>query len=391
MTFKLKETPEDFIVSEVISLSPSDKGDYSLYSLKKRDLSTWDALGIIAKKWHIPLKYFGYGGLKDKRSLSFQYITIKNGPKKDLKEKNFELTYLGKTSRPLDKKDLLGNYFEITVREVTVSKETIEKNKEEIAKYGIPNYFDDQRFGSVGEGGEFAVKEIIKGNYERALYLLLTQSSYEDISKARALMDCLKSNWRNFGECVKFAKLSWIKNLLEFLATHKPSQRTFKRALHLVDKEYLFFLGNVYQSYLWNEVLKKTLEYLNLAHFSISSVVGELYFYTEIPSKEIGDFLRTLRIPFPSPKVILENFDLLPLKDIYLEVIKREGIEDLKKLRTFIKGLIFKTYPRPAICFPEHLKLEFLDQQTAKVKFFLEKGSYATLVIKRLFYADKDS
>lgn len=391
MTFKLKENPEDFIVSEVITLSPSDRGDYSLYSLRKRDISTWDALGIIAKKWRIPLENFGYGGLKDKKSVSIQYITIKNGPKRDLKESNFELTYLGKCGKPLDKGNLLGNNFEITVRDVTVPPEVVEKNKEEIERYGLPNYFDDQRFGSVGEEKEFAVREIIKGNYERALFLILTQSSYEDISKARALRDCLKRHWRNFSECLKFARINWIKNLLQFLSTHKPSQRTFKRALHLVDKDYLFFLGNVYQSYLWNEVLKETLKYLDLAHFSTPSVLGELYFYREIPSERIAEFLKALKIPFPSPKVVLENFDVIPLKDIYLEVIRREGFEGLHQIRTFIKGLIFKTYPRPALCYPKHLRVSYLDSQTVKVKFFLEKGSYATLVIKRLFYADKDS
>lgn len=391
MTFKLKESPEDFIVSEVISLSPSSRGEYSLYSLKKRDISTWDALGIIAKRWHIPLEYFGYGGLKDKRALSFQYITIKQGPKKDLKEKNFELIYLGKTTKPLEKGDLLGNNFEITVREVTVPPEIVEENKKAIERYGLPNYFDDQRFGSVGEEKEFAVKEIIKGNYERALFLILTQSSYEDISKARALRDCLKKNWGHFKECLKFAKINWIKNLLEFLSTHKPSQRTFKRALHLVDRDYLFFLGNVYQSYLWNEVLKETLKYLDLAHFSIPSVLGELYFFKNIPSEDIEKFLRTLRIPFPSPKIVLENYDKLPLKDIYLGIVRREGHEGLHKLRTFIKGLIFKTYPRPALCHPLHLIISYLDPHTVKVKFFLEKGSYATLVIKRLFYAHQNT
>jgi tRNA pseudouridine synthase D (TruD). len=60
-------------------------------------------------------------------------------------------------------------------------------------------------------------------------------------------------------------------------------------------------------------------------------------------------------------------------------------------LRSFIKGLIFKTYPRPAVIFPENLEWEKLDNTTIKIKFTLEKGAYATLVVKRLFYGYQNS
>jgi len=390
LTFKYKVQPEDFVVSEVISLSPSSKGEYSLYLLKKRDLTTWEALGQIAKAFKLPLEYFGYGGLKDKRALSTQFITIKGGPKEDFKGQKFELIYLGKTEEPLGKEHLLGNNFEITVREVSLPEEKIYEETEKVKKFGLPNYFDEQRFSSVKKSKRFAVKKIIEGNYEEALYLILAEASPDEINYSKGLRICLKRNWRKWKKCLKFARLKWERELLKFLSEHQPSKRTFKRALHLVDKEYLFYLGNVYQSYLWNEVLKEVLNFLGLVHFEIPYLLGELYFYRELSEKEFS-LLKNLKIPFPSPKLNLEDNEELPFKTLYLKVLEREGFQELKELRSFIKGLIFKTYPRPALLFPQNLTLEKLDERTYKVKFFLEKGSYATLVIKRIFYADSNS
>lgn len=390
MSYKIKVNPEDFIVSEVVSLSPSGTGEYSLYLLKKRNLSTWDALGQIAKKWHLPLKFFSYGGLKDKKALTFQYITIKNGPKRDFIKKDLELTYLGKSLAPLGKNHLLGNNFEIVVREAEIEATELYKRSEEVKRYGIPNYFDEQRFSSVKECKSFAVKEIIKGNFESALYLILALSSPDEFAYSRKLRSCLKKNWRKWKECLPFANLNWEKNLLQFLASHNPSQRTFKRALHLLDQEYLFFLGNVYQSYLWNEILKELIIYYRLREISIPFLFGELYFYQKL-SQELLELFKNLKIPFPSPRMQIEDTPELPLYTLYLKVFKKEGFEDFKGLRSFIKGLVFKSYSRPALTFPVDLTCEKVADKTYKIKFFLEKGSYATLIIKRLFYAHSSS
>lgn len=390
MSYKLKVFPEDFFVSEVISIYPAGQGEYSLYLLQKREITTWEALGKIAKKWRIPLKNFGYGGLKDKKAIAFQYLTIKNGPKKDLKEKNFELTYLGRSEEPLSKEKLIGNNFEIVIRDAQIKEEVLKEEIEKVKTFGLPNYFDEQRFSSVKESKEFPVKEIILGNFERALYLILVYSGFDEISQARKLKECLKKNWRRWERCLDLAKLNWERNLLSFLSAHKPSQRTFKRALHLIDQEFLFFLGNVYQSYLWNEVLKEVLSYLNLVHFKLPFLWGELYFYKTLTPEEY-ELLKNLKIPYPSPKLQLEDFSKLPLKTLYFKVLQKEGFRDFKDLRTFVKGLVFKTYPRPALIFPQNLTYTKERENVYRLKFFLEKASFATLLIKRLFYGNSDT
>ena len=383
---KIKEKLEDFVVSEIADIYPEGKGEYSLYMLKKLNISTWDALGKIAKKLRISMDSINYGGLKDKKAIAHQFITIKGGPKRDIKEKEFELIYLGKTTKPMSKDLLIGNKFEIIVRDFQIEEKKFDREVELVRKFGLSNYFNEQRFGSIKSSKEFAAKEIILGNYERALYLMMAEGSAVDIEKTRKFRDCLKKHWGNFEKCLEFAKVNWEKNLLNFLITHKPSKRTFKRALNLVDKEYLFFLGNAYQSYLWNEVLKEVILRLEIPYFEISYLLGKLFFYKEVPADK-WEILQNLKLPLPSPKLkFKEKFENLNLEEIYNEIYKREGLDNIKNLRSFIKGLIFKTYPRPAVIFPEKLEWEKLDNTTIKIKFTLEKGAYATLVVKRLCY-----
>jgi tRNA pseudouridine13 synthase len=388
---KIKERLEDFVVSEIANIYPEGKGEYSLYMLKKFNISTWDALGKIAKKLRISMDYINYGGLKDKKAIAHQFITIKGGPKRDIKEKEFELIYLGKTTKPMSKDLLIGNKFEIIVRDFQIEEKKFDREVELVRKFGLSNYFNEQRFGSIKSSKEFAVKEVILGNYEKALYLIMAEGSAVDIEKTRKFRECLKKHWRNFEKCLELAKVNWEKSLLNFLITHKPSKRTFKRALNLVDKEYLFFLGNAYQSYLWNEVLKEVILRLEIPYFEVSYLLGKLFFYKEVPANK-WEILKNLKLPLPSPKLkFKEKIEDLNLEEIYNEICKRESLENIKNLRSFIKGLIFKTYPRPAVIFPENLEWEKLDNTTIKIKFTLEKGAYATLVVKRLFYGYQNS
>jgi len=266
---KIKERLEDFVVSEIADIHPEGKGEYSLYMLKKFNISTWDAIGKIAKNLRISMDSINYGGLKDKKAIAHQFITIKKGPKKDIKEKEFELIYLGNTNKPMSKDLLIGNKFEIIVRDFQVEEKKFNREVELVRKFGLSNYFNEQRFGSIKSSKEFAIKEVILGNYEKALYLMIAEGSAIDIERTKKFRECLKKYWRNFEKCLDLAKVNWEKNLLNFLITHKPSKRTFKRALNLVDKEYLFFLGNVYQSYLWNEILKEVILKYHILKFLI--------------------------------------------------------------------------------------------------------------------------
>ena len=58
--------------------------------------------------------------------------------------------------------------------------------RDTLARDGVPNYFDDQRFGSLGASGEFIAKPWCLGDYERALWLALAEHNPHDRPGDRA-------------------------------------------------------------------------------------------------------------------------------------------------------------------------------------------------------------
>ena len=77
---KLKQLPEDFFVEELTDAQPGDIGDFAFYRLEKRGWTTPDALQAIRHRWHLDLRRFSFGGLKDRHAHTVQYLTIWRGP-----------------------------------------------------------------------------------------------------------------------------------------------------------------------------------------------------------------------------------------------------------------------------------------------------------------------
>lgn len=383
---RLKDRPEDFVVYEVADIHPEGQGPYALYRLCKRDLTTWDVLGEIARRLRLRQDQLGYGGLKDRRSLSYQFVTIPQGPKRDLRGSGWQLEYLGQVASPMSKARLKGNLFEITVRDLEVGEEDLEKEVRQVQQYGLPNYFDEQRFGSVRHQKEFVARKVVLGEYEEALYLLLVESSQYESRKTQAFRDCLRRHWPQLKPCQSLAPSPWEKKVVEFLVSHGRSKRTFKRALALVDREYLLMLAHAYQAYLWNEILKEFLIQRGWDHIRIPYLLGELVFYETLPPEGREEF-RKLRLPLPAPRLHLSS----PWEGLVEEVLAREGLSGLSQLRSAVKGLVFKSYPRETGLFPTQMSWglapdeRYPGRKKAFFRFFLPKGAYATLVLKRLF------
>ena len=62
--------PEDFIVEELSLYEPSQTGTHTFFAIRKRNLSTLEAINQIARALHVNTRRFGYAGLKDKRAVT---------------------------------------------------------------------------------------------------------------------------------------------------------------------------------------------------------------------------------------------------------------------------------------------------------------------------------
>src|SRR5262245_19716120 len=97
---KLEQRPDDFRVEELSSVTPGDTGPFSFYRLEKRGWTTPDALSALRRRWKIDHRRLSYGGLKDRHAHTIQYLTIHNGPERNLTHGTFEVTYLGRVNEP---------------------------------------------------------------------------------------------------------------------------------------------------------------------------------------------------------------------------------------------------------------------------------------------------
>lgn len=176
-------SPEDFIVEEMIDPKFLRKfqrsaekvvpveGPYILYMLKKRGLTTEEALRIVAANFKIPVASIGFAGLKDKFAVTSQYITIK-GNFYGFSEKNMSLVRIGKTNRHISVGNLLANKFTITLHNCNAGK--IEKAARRMKK--MPNFFGPQRFGSRKNNHTIG-KLIVDEKFAEALELINASSN----------------------------------------------------------------------------------------------------------------------------------------------------------------------------------------------------------------------
>ncbi len=400
---KIKQIPEDFIVKEISNVKLSNEGKYCIYELKKQNIDSIEAKRIVARKFRIRSNDMGIAGLKDKYACATQLISIKTNKKNKLnfKEKNLSLKFIGLSQHPIKTGSLLKNNFTITVRDIR--KDQIENLSSEISlikRFGIPNYFDSQRFGSVSSSKEFIAKKLIGDDFEGALKIYLTFFTRHASSRIRKFRKIIKENWGNWGRCLELTKnIKAKKDDLKIISFLKDNPKSFVEAFNLIDNYVKEIFVSAYQSYLWNESVK---EFLKLKSKSKSKNLlknlcyskynaGFLIFYKELDN-EILDLLKNKEFPMIDRKIKIQDPEILEIvnKILSSEKIKQEDLK-IKKINLF-----FKARNRKIILIPENLELKSIEDDElnsrknhqrfkAVISFNLEKGSYATLIIKRLF------
>jgi len=161
---KIKQLPEDFYVRERLNLRFDKEGRYVYFLLRKKNLGTIEAINKLAKWLDIPGKSFGVAGLKDKRAITEQYISVYGVSEKRLENvriENILIKVLGRGNERIKTGDLDGNEFTIVIRDL-VKERKLKCNK-------IINYFDEQRFGSNNAN---VGRSLVKGNFVEACGLL---------------------------------------------------------------------------------------------------------------------------------------------------------------------------------------------------------------------------
>ncbi|MEK6923106.1 MAG: tRNA pseudouridine(13) synthase TruD [Nanoarchaeota archaeon] len=354
----IKQIPEDFVVEELIDLELNENGEQTYFWLTKKNWTTGKAVSTIAQRCHTSMRRFKFAGNKDRNAITKQAISAFKISPEQLKRimiKDIEINVIGKGNIPISLGTLRGNHFTIIVRDLKAKVNS--KKLAKLKSKGFPNYFGEQRFGY---GNTHLVgKEILKGNLEEAIKLIITYSEGSNKDTKIAKEFALK-NWGNWKDIiVKFPHyMDLEKAVLNWLIQHPTD---FGGALRVIPKTMRRMYVHAYQSEIWNKALEKC----------APSLKGN----PELP------------IPGTDTKLSKDKFS----KAIVL-LLKKEKVtlQDFSSKR--IPELSSEGTERKAFVKPKTLKIGKLEKDElnkgrykTKITFSLDKGAYATELIKYLF------
>ena len=391
MKFKIKTQPADFKVVEVSSLPITKNGLYSVYLLEKTGWNTTDALFEIASQKRIAFKNFSYGGKKDRHAVTSQFVTFKGRRIDDVIEKNYSLRFQGFAVRAMGPQFITANRFEITVRKLTAAAaEAAEEKRREVVRFGFVNYFDDQRFGSYDALQGFIVEKMLKDHLNGALKTYMTAIHPEDKGPEKERKKYLYDHWKDWPACLAKARTTFERDVFEHLVSHP---KDFAFLIRQIPAERMAMAISAYQSFLWNEIVRRFLQVkMNAKWLTFPGRVGDYFFYPVL-SSDLLRVLKDLVIPLPAGDAKMPDPSL---REIYDQVLADHGLAPTMFNKLISQEFHFKPTPRPIIAFPRRLVTETLNDDiygSAKkliLHFELPRGSYATIFVKRLFSSHQD-
>lgn len=384
---KLKQVPEDFIVEEQTSTKPSERGPFALYRLEKIGWTTPDALIAIRRRWDIDSRRLSYGGLKDRHAKTTQHFTIYRGPQRNLNQQRLTVTYLGQTEEPFTSDQIDANRFTLTLRDFSSKGLTQAlESLEQVRAIGLPNYFDDQRFGSVGHDGAFVAREMIRGDFESALRIALTGPYEFDRAAQKREKAILIEHWGQWSVCKSRLERGHARSLVDYLV-HHPTD--FRGAVARLRPDLQGLYLSAYQSHVWNRLLASWLRTKFQPH--------------ELATMELS------RGPVPVPNRLTDNptfqwdSTLLPLPSARIKPDLTAAWYPLVQAVLAEDGLTLETMKIPGMDRPYFTKGERTagvrphgieatsatderhpGRKKLELRFELPRGSYATLLVKRI-------
>jgi tRNA pseudouridine13 synthase len=382
---KLKCQPEDFRVEERTSFAP-DGGPFALYRVTKRGLGTPEAVEAILRRWRVSRDRLSYGGLKDRHAVTVQHVTIRNGPRRNLKQTGMEVAYQGQCSRPFEPRDIASNAFCIVLRDAAGDEAArAAEALDATLRDGVPNYFDEQRFGSVGESGDFIARAWCLGDYQRALWLALADPNPHDRSRLRSQRAVVRKYWGDWKRvAAELGRSSW-QDIVRHLIDHPQD---FRGAMARLGRDLRSIYLAALQSHLWNQMLAELLrQRLPADRLTALPVAGQPMPCPRDLSSGERESLGLVELPLPSAR---NRRELAPWQEIARRALEPLGLA-IPQLRVkYPRDSFFSKGSRAALFFPEHVEycIDADELHRGRTKIVLQcglpRGAYATVLIRRM-------
>ena len=410
---------EDFVVEEILvdgsraTVSPPEDvevggdGSHLVCLLVKRG---WDTLLIvreIAGRLGVDPKVVKTAGIKDARAVTAQHISIRGITPRQILEiriRNAHLKPLRYSRTPISTGMLLGNAFQVTIREIEIPELDVKDRINRILAElnlagGLPNFFAYQRFGTVRPVTHVIGGHIIRGEYEEAVYALLTRDSPHEHPAAREARRRLRETM-DYAEALRLfpPHLKYERAALKRLARNP---RDFIGALKQLPPRLLRLFTHAYQSYLFNRFLSGRIKQIEAPHTPNPGdylvevdghglPTGRYITVTESNLREASELVKRGSARVALPLIgFRQNPSLGRQGELEAEILEEEGIKPGDfKLKEFPEASARGSL-RAAFTIIKDFAVRSVDvdpqgRASATLSFTLLRGTYATTLLREI-------
>jgi tRNA pseudouridine13 synthase len=153
---RLRASPEDFRVDEVLGFEADGTGSHVLLVVEKRGANTGWVAAQLARAAGVAARDVGWSGQKDRDAVTRQAYTLPWPAQAPLEPclalagEGYRVVAATRHGRKLRPGSHRANRFALRVREIMGDVGALQSRLELIARCGVPNYFGPQRFGRRG-------------------------------------------------------------------------------------------------------------------------------------------------------------------------------------------------------------------------------------------------
>jgi len=414
------------VVREKVDLNLSSEGRHSVYLLHKRGWNTLDAIGAIARASGVPVDEIRYAGLKDRHALSTQYISVPRY--RTLREsvpevagEDLRVEHVGYSDDFISTRNLTGNAFSVTVRSLAQEEaELIRHRTAQVKESGFPNYFDDQRFGSMPASGELLGERVVKGHLKGALRLYMTAEFPAMKSDERERRRSISDSWGDWDAIYALCSSAVERRIVEALMKG-GGRKNLLQAINAIPGNEMTMYFAAFQASVWNQTLRELMGGMS-GHRSVppstasegqqsvpvsatsadqQSLPAVAAPFVSVQGREapylipVGDRgqaalngLHGVKIPTVAHKILPAQ----PQVEAAISaVLSARGIARSDLNMRGVHNAYLKSFYRDAVVVPADLESDgpaFDDLYRGRLKttlrFSLPRGSYATMLLKAL-------
>ncbi len=415
---RLRASPEDFRVREResfdVDVRPVDAhtGSYP-HLVFRATLSRWDTndfASALSNHLGISRERVSWAGTKDKHAVTTQLFSVKLETDELPSFDGTEIEVLGRAGRPILFGDLAGNEFELVVRDAE-RPENVDPIADELRAFAadgdgnsdgdeiaVPNYFGQQRFGSMRPITHRVGLDIVRGDWESAAVRYVCETSDREPESTREAREYVAEthDWQAALDRLP-GRLRYERAIAARLAESDEGPDDYREALERLPTNLQRMFVNAAQSFAFNRMLSARLE--RKLPFG-RPVEGDVVCFTD--RSGLPDSGRTQLVDAGRVETVQRHcergraFVTAPLVGTATEFgagapaeIARGVLDDLDLERAdfSLPGEFDSTGTRRAVRVTTELDV---GDDPLTLSFSLPKGSYATVVAREFLKVDPE-